>query len=99
MFRQNMKTITSKPNQTVYDIALEQYGNVEAVGEIVDNNPHLVNDPAVLVALGINMIEDDGFYIDAALLAASGVRIDTDSPHRRPNVIRELTEDITTFDL
>ncbi len=96
-----MKTVKVKPNQTIYDIALEQYGNVEAVGEIMVNNPDLRNDPAALAALGINAIEDDGFYVDASLLPGAAVLInDTDSPLRRPAILKELAgEEITTFDL
>ncbi len=96
-----MKTIKVKQNQTVYDIALEQYGNVEAIGEIMVNNPDLRNDPAALTALGINAIEDDGFYIDVSLLPGSAVQINnTDSPLMRPAVLKELVgEEITTFDL
>jgi FMN phosphatase YigB (HAD superfamily) len=95
-----MKTVKAKPNQTIYDVALEQYGNDEAVAEIMASNPDLRNDPAALAALGINAIEDDGFYMDTALLAGSEIRIDTDSPLMRPLVLKELAgEEITTFDL
>ncbi len=96
-----MKTIKAKQNQTVYDVALEQYGNVEAVGEIMVNNPGLRNDPAALAALGINALEDNGFYIDVALLPGVAIVInDTDSPLMRPAVLKELIdEEITTFDL
>jgi FMN phosphatase YigB (HAD superfamily) len=95
-----MKTVKAKPNQTIYDVALEQYGNDEAAGEIMTNNPGLRNDPAALAALGINAIEDDGFYMDAALLVGTAIRIDTDSPLVRPLVLKELAgEEITTFDL
>ena len=45
-----MKTITVKARQTVYDIALEQYGTCEAVGEILALNPDVGNDPAALAA-------------------------------------------------
>ncbi len=96
-----MKTVKAKPNQTIYDVALEQYGNVEAVGEIMVNNPDLRNDPAALAALGINAIADTGFYIDVALLPGAAIAINnTDSPLIRPSVLKELAgEEITTFDL
>ncbi len=96
-----MKTIKSKENQTIYDVALEQYGNVEAVCEIMTNNSDLRNDPAALARLGINAIEDDGFYIDVALLPGSAIQInDTDSPLMRPAVLKDISgEEITTFDL
>ncbi len=96
-----MKTIKAKQNQTIYDVALEQYGNAEAVGEIMVNNPNLRNDPVALAALGINAIVDTGFYIDVALLPGMAMLInDTDSPLMRPAILKEIAdEEITTFDL
>ena len=93
-----MKTITAKANQTVYDIALEQYGTIEALGEIMTNNPGLRNDPAAVIALELAP-GPDGFYLTVPLLPGSSVAIDTDSILIRRNTVRELTEDITTFDL
>ena len=95
-----MKTINVKRSQTIYDLALEQYGNVEAIAEIMANNPGLRNDPAALASLGINTIEDDGFYIGVSLLPGIAVSIDTDSPHMRPATLKDLAgEELTTFDL
>ena len=96
-----MKTVKAKPNQTIYDVALEQYGNVEAVGEIMVNNPDLRNDPAALAALGINALADTAFYIDVSLSPRAAILInDTDSPLMRPAVLKELAgEEMTTFDL
>ena len=37
----NMKTVTVKPNQTVFDILVEQYGTCEALAELLENNPNL----------------------------------------------------------
>jgi len=95
-----MRTVRAKQNQTVYDVALEQYGNVEAVAGIMATNTDLRNDPAALAALGIDAIGDDGFYMDAALLSGSRITIDPDSPLSRPTVLKEIAgEEITTFDL
>lgn len=93
-----MKTITAKLNQTIYDIALEQYGNVEAVAEIMANNPGLQNDPEALAALALDP-GPDGFYMTVALPVGFSVVIDPDSILIRHNTVRELTDDITTFDL
>ena len=41
----NMKTVTVKPNQTVFDILVEQYGTCEALAELLENNPNLENEP------------------------------------------------------
>ena len=40
-----MKTVTVKPNQTVFDILVEQYGTCEALAELLENNPNLENEP------------------------------------------------------
>lgn len=94
-----MKTIKAKKNQTVFDIAVEQYGTCEAVGEIIANNPGLVNDPAALAVLGVNALDDDGFYFDAALLAGLEIMIDTNSDLMRKTVTKEITQPVTTFNL
>ena len=96
---QNMKTVTAKANQTVFDMALEQYGTAEAVSEIAGNNPELKNDPDALVALGIDPLYDSGFYFDVAITPGAAVKIDTNSKLIRSNTVRELTNEITTFDL
>lgn len=94
-----MKTIEVKPAQTLFDVALEQYGNSEAAGEILRNNPGLQNDPAALSALGIDAVSNDGFYIDAPLLEGSSVEIDTESGLIKNNVLKQINSEITTFDV
>lgn len=81
-----MKKITVKPNQTVYDIAVEQYGTCEAVSKIMADNPELMNT-------------DNGFCFDLALKAGSTLLIDTDSRIIRKNILREIDKEVTTFDL
>lgn len=94
-----MKTVKTTPNQTIYDLAVKWYGTTEAVAEIAANNPGLKNDPAALAALGIDYINDNGFYFDAPLMPGSAVSIDTDSPLLLQSVVRELTgREINTFD-
>lgn len=93
-----MKTITAKANQTLHDVAIEQYGTVEAVGEILNNNPMLQNDPSALAAINIDALHDDGFYIDVALRVGQQVQIDTDSFTRKQMIIKEITSDITTYE-
>lgn len=92
-----MKTVTVKRNQTLYDIALEQYGTCEAIGEILDLNPQLTNDPAALCATRIDSMRDTAFYIDTALEPGTQLLIDEDSPRIRKSTLRELTNDITTY--
>lgn len=93
-----MKTIKVQRNQSLRDVALQYYGNQQAVGEILSNNPDLKNDPAALAAQGIDALSDEGFYLDAALLSGTGVKIDTDSPLMLQSVLKNLTREITTYD-
>lgn len=37
-----MKQITTVKSQTVFDLAVQEYGNMEAVFEIINNNPELI---------------------------------------------------------
>jgi hypothetical protein len=92
-----MKTITVKARQTVYDIALEQYGTCEAVGEILALNPDVGNDPAALAAQGIDSVSETGFYLDVAVDKGAQLRIDDDSTLMRKNVLKEITSEITTY--
>ena len=39
-----MKKIKIRPGQTVMDIAIQEYGNIEAIFEILDLNTHILND-------------------------------------------------------
>lgn len=93
-----MKTITVKPSQNVFDIVLEQYGTLEAVGEFLAGNPDLQNDPKALVALGIDPDTAMQFQLDAAVLPGSRVAIDEKSILIDKNLLRDLTDEITTYD-
>lgn len=91
-----MKTVTVKPNQTIFDIAVENYGTCEAVGEILKNNPIVSNDKDALTALGIDYLSDTDFYIDVSIEPGFELQIDTDSKLIKTSVIREITTDVTT---
>lgn len=94
-----MKTVTVKANQSLRDIAVQYYGNMEAMGKLMTDNPGLKNDPAALAALGIDSIGDEGFYLDAPVLPGSRIAIDTDSNLLKSTVVREMGDEVTTFDL
>lgn len=96
----DMKNIETTPNQTLMDIAVKHYGNAEAVGKLLADNPDLRNDPAALIAMGIDPLSAKAFFIDVALAAGQCVAVDTDSPLLRQSVTRELRgREINTFDL
>lgn len=94
-----MKTISVKRNQTLFDVALERYGTLEALGEILRNNPGLTNDAGALAALGIDAVNSSDFYPDVMLEAGQSVAIDTDSGTIRSGIVKQIIQDITTFDL
>ena len=91
----NMKTVTVKPNQTVFDILVGQYGTCEALAEFLENNPDLENEPGtdgrdVPVAERI-------FRFDLPLKEGSTVLIGTDSWQIKTSVIQEINTEVTTF--
>lgn len=92
-----MKTIITEAKQTVYDLAVEHYGTIEAVGELLALNPHLSNDPAALAAVGVDYITDTSFYIDVAVLPATKLTIDERSRTIKQNITREIKRTITTY--
>lgn len=93
-----MKTVTVKKNQTIYDLALEQYGTCEAVDELLGSNSKLCNDPEALAARGLDTVNDPAFYLDVALQAGLQVSVDTDSPLIERLTVKELNTPITTYE-
>lgn len=90
-----MKTVTVKPNQTVFDILVEQYGTCEALSEFLGNNPDLENEPG---ADGRSVPEAERiFRFDLPLKVGSTVLISTDSRQIKTSVIREINTEVTTF--
>lgn len=91
----NMKTVTVKPNQTIFDILVEQYGTCEALAELLENNPNLENEPG---ADGRAIPEAERiFRLDLPLKDGSTVLISTDSRQIKTSVIREINTEVTTF--
>lgn len=93
-----MKTITVKPRQTIWDVAIENYGTCEAVSELLALNPDLTNDPAALARRGIDALSDGSYYMDVALQPGSRLIVDNQSELMRRNVLRMLRCEITTCD-
>ena len=90
------KTIKTQENQTLHDLAVTYYGTAEAVGELLEQNTQLVNDPAALAALGVENTTD--FFADVALLKGQDVTVSTDGYLRQPNILRALDgQEITTY--
>lgn len=76
------------------DIALQQYGTAEAIGEIVRNNPDLKNDPSAVVESGREL---GPFYPDIKLASGSTVQIDDESRLIRKTVVKKINRSITTY--
>lgn len=75
-------------NQTLRDVAIKYYGNIEAMAEIIDNNPQLRN----------NMLNDT-FSLDGVIMEGLELEIDKTSFLERQNITRELKNyEINTFD-
>ena len=86
-----MKTIINIDNQTIYDLAVQHYGNVEAVGEILALNPDITND-----AKGENIDVSTEFWLDLPIVAGSRLVIDDSSYLQRKNTVKEITEPVIT---
>lgn len=99
----NMKAVKVKPNQTVFDILVEQYGTCEALAEFLCNNPELGNAPEAGApdkdsVSGRLMPEAmRAFRLDLPIRAGSTVRIDTDSKLIKTSVIKEIDTEVTTY--
>ena len=93
-----MKRVTAKANQTIYDVAIEQYGTCEAVGKLMQDNPDMENDLQAVMEAGIEE-SDRRFYFDLPLPEGSTLLVDTDSRLIEKNILREIDKDVTTYDL
>ena len=94
-----MKKVTVERNQTIYDIAVTEYGTCEALPEIIADNPGLENEDQAKISLGIDAAKEKDFYFDLPLKRGSVVLIDTDRRSLKKNIIREIDKEVTTFDL
>ncbi|MCD8030085.1 MAG: hypothetical protein LUF85_04450 [Bacteroides sp.] len=92
-----MKKINVLPNQTLYDIVIREYGNCEAISEVLSFNTDLENDPQALEEAGFDN-SDPGFFLDLPVREGSTVWVDEISRLRRKNIIREIDKEITTYD-
>lgn len=93
-----MRTIKSLKNQTLWDIAIQYYGSAEAVNELLELNPQLQNDLSSVINSGY-IVDSTMFYIELPLKEGSSIKIDEDSFWVRRDVLKEIEEDIITFNL
>ena len=94
-----MKTVKVQPNQNVFDLAVQHYGTVEAVDEILRLNPDLKNEASALDALDINTAGNEVvFQLDAAVKAGFPLKIDETSKNIKKNILKKINQDITTYE-
>lgn len=84
-----MTEIKVRANQTLFDIALEQYGTCEAVSEILSLNDELTNAPSARMAAGVDG-DDTSFYAEIALEEGISVKVDETSSLRKTAILRDL---------
>lgn len=92
-----MKTVKVEPNQTIYDLAVQHYGTLDAVSEILQLNPGIVNDPQALIALGVDTLQDNPFRMDVAVSPGYGLTIDETSKAVDNNITKKIEEPVTTY--
>ena len=93
-----MQTIRTIKNQTIWDVAVQHYGNIEAVEELLRLNPSLRSDVSQAVSAGY-VVDSDVFYLDLPIREGSLVYIDSTSKWFKRSIVKQITVDVTTFGL
>ena len=91
----SMKAVKVKPNQTVFDILVEQYGTCEALAEFLDNNPELEHEPTPAGRQFPEALQ--AFRLDLPVRSGSTVWIDADSKLIKTSVVKEIDAEVTTY--
>lgn len=93
-----MRTIVTVKNQTIFDIAVQEYGNAAAWEEIIADNPGLKNDYSSALEAGIFYYPDE---LDLAfpLQEGSKLLINEESILVNSNNLREMgSAPVISFD-
>ena len=93
-----MKTVKVEPNQTIYDLAVQHYGSMDAVAEILNLNPDIANDPQALIALGVDTLQDNPFRMDVAVSPDYALVIDETSKTVDNNITKKIEDPVTTYE-
>jgi hypothetical protein len=80
-----MKTIKTVENQTIMDVAVQAYGNREAVFQIIADNPNILN-----TAVG-----DFSFASELAVNQELNIRTEGDLVKQK--VVRDIPNKVTTY--
>lgn len=94
-----MKTVKVKPNQSLFDLAAEHYGTLEALSELLENNPDLENDASALNKAGVSTMGTGvPFRLDVAVKPNFPLRIDETSRLMDGKIIQKINNEITTYE-
>lgn len=93
-----MKTIEVEPNQTLFDVAVQHYGTLDALAELLELNPALENDPAALIANGINTLDNVVFRMDLALKPGLMLHVDDESKRMDSKIAAKIDNPVTTYE-
>lgn len=80
-----MIQIRTIENQTVFDLAKQYYGTIEAVSEIIKNNDNLCNN---------DLYE---YELNCPLKPGLEIMIDNESKLRDANTLRKINKNITLW--
>lgn len=93
-----MKAVRTVKNQTIFDLAVQEYGNVAAWEEIVTLNPNLRNDYSSALNAGITYYPDE-FDVAFPLQEGYEVMVDDESGLINRNYLREIgNRQVISFD-
>lgn len=94
----DMKTIEAESNQTLFDVAVQHYGTLDALAELLELNPALENDPAALIANGINTLDKVVFRMDLALKPGLLLHVDDESKRMDSKIAAKIDNPVTTYE-
>jgi hypothetical protein len=93
-----MRTIVTVKNQTIFDIAVQEYGSISAWEEILKLNPGLRNDYSSALEAGVLYYPDE-FDFAYPITEGSKIIVDNESPLINSNYLRELnSRTVISFD-
>lgn len=91
-----MITVLTAKNQTVFDIAIQHYGDVAMFDKVVELNPDLANDYSAAIDAGVVF---DFAVFDLAYPLAAGQQVIIDPVMANNAILRELKgHEIISFD-
>lgn len=88
-----MKIVQTVKNQTIFDIAVQEYGNAAAWEEILNLNPGLKNDYSSALAAQILYYPEE-FDLAFPIMEGTKVFIETESDLANAKYLREIASKV-----